>query len=72
MNAYDSMTARLRVSGILLILGLLVEWVSLLWETPLAFLLFAFVGGVLLLAGIALYLLSLVTAAAPSAPSRDL
>ncbi len=51
----------LRVSGILLALALVVELISLLWGKPLAFLLFAFVGGVLFLAGILLYLYSLVT-----------
>jgi hypothetical protein len=52
----------LRVSGILLILGLGIELTSLLWEKPLAFLLFAFVGGALFLSGIFLYLYSLVSA----------
>ena len=52
----------LRFSGILLVLGLGIELISLLWEKPLAFLLFAFVGGFLFLAGIALYLYSLVSA----------
>lgn len=52
----------LRLSGVLLILGLGVELASLLWEKPLAFLLFAFVGGVLFLAGILVYLYSLVSA----------
>ena len=51
----------LRVSGILLALALLVELISLLWGRPLAFLLFAFVGGVLFLAGILLYLYSLLS-----------
>jgi hypothetical protein len=51
----------LRVSGILLILGLGIELISLLWEKPPAFLLFAFVGGALFLAGIFLYLYSLVS-----------
>ena len=50
----------LRASGILLILGLAVEVVSLLWEKPLAFLLFVGVGGLLTLLGILLYLYSLV------------
>ena len=50
----------LRISGILLILGLAVEVVSLLWEKPLAFLLFIGAGGLLTLAGIFIYLYSLV------------
>jgi len=53
----------LRLSGSFLILGLGTELVSLLWEKPLAFLLFAFVGGALFLAGILLYLYSLVSTA---------
>ena len=52
----------LRVAGVLLILGLGVELISLLWEKPLAFLLFAFIGGALFLAGIFVYLYSLVSA----------
>jgi hypothetical protein len=52
----------LRLPGILLILGLGIEWISLLWAKPLAFILFAFLGGALFLAGIFLYLYSLVAA----------
>lgn len=51
----------LRFAGILLILSLAVELTSLLWERPLAFLLFAFIGGALFIAGILLYLYSLVS-----------
>lgn len=56
---------KLQVSGILLILGLLVEIVSLVWERPLAFLLFAGVAVTLTFAGIILYLYSLL----PSKPA---
>ena len=52
---------RLQLSGILAVAGLIVEWISLLWNRPLAFLLFIFVGGALMGAGILLYLYSLVT-----------
>jgi hypothetical protein len=52
----------LRFSGALLIAGLAIELISLLWEKPLAFLLFAFIGGTLFLAGVLLYLYSLVSA----------
>jgi hypothetical protein len=55
----------LRASGILLILGLAVEVISLVWEEPLAFLLFFAVGGLMTFLGIILYLYSLVT------PSTD-
>lgn len=50
----------LRISGVLLILGILVEIVSLMWEKPLAFLLFVGVGGLLTASGLAVYLYSLL------------
>lgn len=50
----------LRISGILLIFGIVVEIVSLIWEKPMAFLLFAGVGASLTLLGIILYLYSLL------------
>ena len=53
--------SRIRVPGLFLIAGLAIELISLLWNKPLAFILFAFVGGVFLLAGILLYLYSLVS-----------
>lgn len=56
-----NMLRSLRVSGVLLILALATELVSLLWEKPLAFLLFAFVGGGLFLAAVFIYLYSLVS-----------
>jgi hypothetical protein len=72
MTTHKTGIARtLQISGILLILGLAVEAVSLLWGKPLAFLLFACVGGVLMLAGILLYLYALVsmTTTSDSLPS---
>jgi len=59
------MDRRLRVSGILIVLGLLVEALSLIRIHPLAFLGFMFVGGGFLILGIALYLYSLVSVASP-------
>lgn len=56
----------LQIAGTLLILGLLVAIISLLWKAPLAFLLFVGVGGLLTVAGILLYLYSIV---APSETS---
>lgn len=56
----------LRISGVLLILGLLVEAVSLFWVHPVAFLSFICLGGVLLAAGILIYLYSLVSPASLS------
>ncbi len=60
----------LQVSSSLVILGLLVEIVSLLWIHPLAFVLFAFVGASLIGLGILVYLASLVFAATPPAENR--
>ena len=60
----------LQVSSSLIILGLLVEIVSLLWFSPLSFLLFAFVGATLIGLGIVVYLISLVFAVSPPAENR--
>ncbi|MFY9689522.1 MAG: hypothetical protein WA369_08900 [Candidatus Acidiferrales bacterium] len=57
----------LRVSGALIVLGLLVEIVSLVWFHPLAFVLFAFVGVALIGSGIVVYLASLVFVVPPPA-----
>ena len=56
---------RLRISGILIVLGLLVEALSLIRIHPLAFLVFMFVGGGFLIVGIAIYLYSLVSVSSP-------
>jgi len=60
MLSGNTLERRLQLSGIVLILGLLVEAVALLGRGPLAFIVFVGLGGLLLLAGIAGYLLSLV------------
>jgi len=51
---------KLQLSGIILILGLLVEGLCLLGHGPVAFIVFAGLGGLLFAAGILLYLYSLV------------
>ena len=61
MLSANSMERRLQFSGILLILGLLVEALCLLWTRPLAFVLFLGVGGLLLGLGILLFLFSLIS-----------
>ena len=58
-------TRRVRQSGILLILGLLVETFSLLWNRPMAFIVFVGIGGLLMAAGVLLYLLSLLPSDSP-------
>ena len=62
MRANEPLNARqLRVSGILVILGLLVEALTLVWNHPLAFSLSLFVGGGFLLSGILVFLYTFVT-----------
>jgi len=60
----------LQASSGLIILGLLVEIVSLLWFHPLSFVLFLFVGVILIGLGILVYLISLVFAVSPPAENR--
>src|SRR5215475_1735676 len=52
---------RIRLAGILLIAGLLVELVTLRWSHPTAFLFFLLLGGALMALGIVVYLFSLVS-----------
>ena len=59
------MERRLRISGILIVLGLLVEALSLIRIHPLAFLGFMFIGGGFVIVGITIYLYSLVSVAEP-------
>jgi len=59
------MERRLRISAILIALGLLVEALSLIRVHPLAFLGFMFIGGGLLVLGIVIYLYSLVSVPSP-------
>ena len=55
-------TKRLRLAGMLLIAGLIVEGVCLLWVRPVTFILLVCGGGWLCAAGIVVYLSSLVSA----------
>jgi len=61
----NSLERRLQFSGILLILGLLVEALCLFWTQPIAFVLFIGAGGLLQGLGILLYLFSLVSTRHP-------
>jgi hypothetical protein len=61
----------LRVSSALIILGLVVEIVSLVWYHPLSFVLFAFVGISLIGLGILVYLISLAFVATRSTENRN-
>ena len=65
MTGPAAIERRLRISGLLIVLGLLVEGLSLIRIHPLAFLSFMFIGGGFLIAGIAIYLYSVVSIASP-------
>lgn len=59
-NSLSRLEKRLRMAGLLVITGLLVELVTLYWAHPTAFLFFLLLGGSLMFFGIVLYLYSLV------------
>ena len=52
---------KLKISGYLLLAGLAIEGITLNWSHPISFLLFIILGGFLILAGIAVYLIEIVT-----------
>jgi hypothetical protein len=62
MLSSNLLERKLQLSGIILILGLVVESLCLLGHGPIAFMLFVGLGGVLFALGIFLYLYSLLTA----------
>lgn len=62
---------KLRLAGILTALGLLVELFTLAWNNPIAFLVFLGLGGLLILVGVVIYLLSLVSAEHKPHARRD-
>ena len=52
---------RRQVAGVFIVLGLVIEALCLLWSTPIAFVIFVAIGGLLMFVGIVLYLYSLVS-----------
>jgi len=52
---------RLRLAGMLIMIGVLVEGLSLAWSHPLSFLAFVGIGGLATAIGVAVYLLALVS-----------
>ena len=60
-NQANPIHSRLRLAGAFIILGLIVQALSLLWNHPLSFIAFVTLGGLLLAVGIVLYLLTLVS-----------
>jgi hypothetical protein len=70
MIATNLMERRLRVAGIFVLTGLLVEVLALRWVHPAAFLVFAFIGIPIASLGIVIYLYSLVSLR--GLPDRDI
>jgi hypothetical protein len=59
-NRYEK---RLRFAGVCLVMGLLVEAICLHWATPIAFIVFVVVGGLLMFLGLVVYLNSQLSTA---------
>ena len=64
-DADPRLARRLRLAGLLIGLGLLIEAATLFWPHPTAFLAFLLLGGSLVAIGVVLYLLSIATYASP-------
>ena len=62
MLSTSPLDRKLQLSGIILIVGLVVEALCLLGHGPITFIIFAGLGGILFAGGIFLYLYSLVSA----------
>ncbi|HET7004901.1 MAG TPA: hypothetical protein VFK65_05370 [Candidatus Binatia bacterium] len=62
MDRAARLQRKLKTAAFLLMVGLAVEGISLHWAHPTSFMLFIILGGVLVIAGIALYLIAIVTA----------
>jgi len=60
-----NLVRRLRLSGLLVSLGLLVEAVTLFWSHPTAFLVYLLLGGLLVAAGVLTFLYAIVTDSSP-------
>lgn len=68
-TAPPSLPRRLRLSGLLVSLGLIIEVVTMLWSHPTAFLVFLLLGATLVAAGVLFYLFSIVSSPSPSPPA---
>lgn len=60
-NPLTRLEKRLRIAGILILAGLIVELITLKWSHPTAFLFFLLLGGSLMAMGMLLYLFSIVS-----------
>jgi hypothetical protein len=61
MLTANQLEKRRQVAGVFIVLGLMIEALCLIWSTPIAFVIFVAIGGLLMFAGIVLYLASLVS-----------
>lgn len=61
MAPRTTIESRLRVAGVCVLLGLLIEDLTLRWSHPTAFLVFALIGFPVVLLGILLFLYSLIS-----------
>ena len=59
--SHANIVRKLQLAGILIVLGLVVELLTLAWNNPISFIVFLSVGGLLMFAGVAIYLWSLVS-----------
>jgi hypothetical protein len=57
----QALEARLRLSAVLVMIGIVVEIASLTWRHPTAFIVFVGVGGLLMAAGMSSFLWSIVS-----------
>jgi asparagine N-glycosylation enzyme membrane subunit Stt3 len=55
------LTKRLRLAGMFIIAGVLVQGLSLAWNNPLSFLAFIGIGGLVMFLGMVIYLAALVS-----------
>ena len=62
MRPDDPIGRVLRISGIFVIIGLLVEALCLVWSKPIAFVVLVCIGGAFIGLGVLLFLYSLVSA----------
>ena len=72
MRPGDSMNRSLRISGILVIIGLLVEALCLVWSRPIAFVVLVSMGGALIGLGVLVFLYALLASPPHSTNSGSL
>jgi hypothetical protein len=61
MLSVNQLEKHRQVAGVFIVLGLVIEALCLIWSTPIAFVIFVAIGGLLMFVGIVLYLYSLVS-----------